>query len=150
MSFLKVNIILFSINKKIRFSFFNKYMRYLNSKWLLIYLTLRSWVISCFSLLFKWTANPTTNYFLLSKDDKHGETCYILSIYIIINKTCAALRPHKCMSCPLVSPKKPCSLWLQKNHFCLTAKKSFVSGLSSMSRNLICKQTWCTLSVIIN
>ena len=35
-----------------------------------------------------------------------------LTIYIIINKTCAALWPHKYMSDPLGPPKNLCSLWL--------------------------------------
>ena len=45
-----------------------------------------------------------------------------LSIYIIINKTCTALRSHKCIIDPLGPPKIMYSLWLYKIPFWLLAK----------------------------
>ena len=42
--------------------------------------------------------------------------------YLIINKICAVLRPHKYMSWPLGPPRIMCSLWLHLIHFCLMAK----------------------------
>ena len=39
---------------------------------------------------------------------------YILSIYVMINKKCAALRMYKCMGGPLGPPQNVCSLWLHK------------------------------------
>ena len=46
-----------------------------------------------------------------------------LSNYIIINKICAAFRPHKYMSGPLGPLENLSSLWLHKIYFFLTAKR---------------------------
>ena len=39
---------------------------------------------------------------------------YILSIYVMSNKKCAALRVYKCIGGPLGPPKNVCSLWPHK------------------------------------
>ena len=68
---------------------------------------------------------------------------YILSIYVMINKKCAALRMYKCMGGPLGPPKNVCSLWLHKIPFCLTEKNiSVIVVISSLHpMQLICTNT---------
>ena len=56
--------------------------------------------------------------------DNFGGKPLDLTIYVIINKTCTALRPHKYMSGPL-GPQR-----LHKIYFCLTAKRLTLLSLS--------------------
>ena len=69
--------------------------------------------------IYKWTAATRLCHNLCENRDEifwadtaFGGKPLDLTICIIINKICGALRPQKCMSGPLGPPKNMCSLWL--------------------------------------